>query len=181
MLVAGFVIADGSSLGGPFRHRQRDVNGLRFVRRSGEHGQLQGVEHWDALQSQRILPRLLQSLQVLDQGLSGPLAESWLDWRGRYLPELRAALAAIRSRAAAISRARLREVEETLDPLLPEPGRGETLSRKALWVVASTPGVSVVLNGARTPAYVDDALGILRWPPLPDAVAILDRFRAAGD
>ena len=111
-------------------------------------------------------------------GVSRPTV---LDWRGRYLPELRAALAAIRSRAAARSRARLGEVEEKLDPLLPEPGRGETLSRKALWVVASTRGVSVVLNGARTPAYVDDALGILRWPPLQDAVAILDRFRAAGD
>ena len=30
-----------------------------------------------------------------------------------------------------------------------------------------------MLNGARTPDYVDDALGILAWPPLPDAVAVL--------
>jgi hypothetical protein len=33
-------------------------------------------------------------------------------------------------------------------------------------VLASTPGVSSVLVGMRRGAYVDDALGILRWPPL---------------
>ena len=147
----------------------------------GASAHLQGIEHWDALESQRILPRLLQALQVLDQGLSGPLAESWQAWRARYLPELRAALGAIRQRAAARSRARVNEVEEKLDPLLPGARRAETLSRKALWVVASTPGVSLVLNGARTPQYVDDALGILRWPPLPDAVAVLERFSTGAD
>jgi len=147
----------------------------------GASAHLQGVEHWDALQSQRILPRLLQALQVLDQGLSGPLAQSWQEWRGRYLPELRAALGAIRNRAAVASRARVNEVEEKLDPLLPEGRRDETLSRKALWVVASTPGVSVVLNGARTPAYVDDALGVLGFPALANAVAVLERFGTGAD
>jgi uncharacterized protein YyaL (SSP411 family)/aryl-alcohol dehydrogenase-like predicted oxidoreductase len=147
----------------------------------GASAHLQGLEHWDALESQRILPRLLQALQVLDQGLSGPLAESWQAWRGRYLPELRTALEAVRFRAAERSRARVREVEEKLDPLLPAERRGDTLSRKALWVVASVPGVSAVLNGARRPEYVDDALGILGWPPLPDAVGVLRRFRAGAD
>ena len=79
------------------------------------------------------------------------------------------------------SRARVNEVEEKLDPLLPEARREETLSRKALWVVASTPGVSVVLNGARTPQYVDDALGVLRFPALANAVAVLERFATGAD
>jgi hypothetical protein len=147
----------------------------------GASAHLQGIEHWDALESQRILPRLLQALQVLDQGLSGPLAESFQAWRSRYLPELRAALGAIRQKAAARSRARVAEVEEKLDPLLAAERRDATLSRKALWVVASTPGVSVVLTGARTTAYVDDALEILRWAPLPDAVAVLRRFATGAD
>ena len=147
----------------------------------GASAHLQGIEHWDALESQRILPRVLQALQVLDQGLSGPLAESWQAWRARYLPELKAALAAIRHRAADRSRARVSEIEGRLDPLLPETRRAATLSRKALWVVASAPGVSAVLNGARTPAYVDDALGILAWPPLAGAVAVLEQFKAGAD
>lgn len=37
-----------------------------------------------------------------------------------------------------------------------------TLSQKALSVAASTPGVDVVLNGMRTPAYVDDSMEVMR-------------------
>jgi uncharacterized protein YyaL (SSP411 family)/aryl-alcohol dehydrogenase-like predicted oxidoreductase len=147
----------------------------------GATAHVKGIEHWDALESQRILPRVLQALQVLDQGLTGPLAQSWQEWRSRYLPELKAALNAIRHRAIEYSRARVSEIEARLDPLLPEARRGESLSRKAIWVVASTPGVTAVLNGARTPAYVDDALGVLAWPPLPGAMAVLQRFQAAAD
>ena len=39
-------------------------------------------------------------------------------------------------------------------------------------VLASTPGVPCVLNGMRTPAYVDDTLGILSWTLLDDVLPI---------
>jgi aryl-alcohol dehydrogenase-like predicted oxidoreductase len=68
-------------------------------------------------------------------------------------------------------------VAAAIDPLLPMERSGETLSRKALWVVASTPGVGSVLNGMRTPAYVDDTLGILRWPPLASALPVYEVIR----
>jgi uncharacterized protein len=67
-----------------------------------------------------------------------------------------------------------------MDPYLPAERRGESLSRKALWVLASTPGVSVALVGMRRPAYVADALGMLAWPlltpvePLYEAAQRLD-------
>lgn len=37
-----------------------------------------------------------------------------------------------------------------------------TFSQKALSVAAATPGVDVVLNGMRTPSYVDDSMGIMQ-------------------
>ena len=123
------------------------------------------------------MPRLTEAVQALDEGITGPLAERWRDWRNRYLPELRTLLSALRSRAAAQSRAVTDAVSAALDPLLPPARRAETLSRKALWVVASTPGVSCVLIGMRAPAYVDDALGILSWPPLPDARRVYTSMR----
>ena len=64
-----------------------------------------------------------------------------------------------------------------VDPLLPAERSGETLSRKALWVVASTSGVGSVLNGMRTAAYVDDTLGILRWPPLASVLPVYEGIR----
>jgi len=59
-----------------------------------------------------------------------------------------------------------------IDPLLPEIRRTALLSQKALWILASTPGVTSVLNGMRTSAYVEDSLAILAWPPHPDPGAI---------
>ncbi|NJL17616.1 MAG: hypothetical protein HC938_10830 [Nitrospira sp.] len=41
-----------------------------------------------------------------------------------------------------------------------------------LWILASTPGVTCVLNGMRTTGYVDDTLTILQWEPLKDTQPI---------
>ena len=138
---------------------------------------VRGLDHWQALESQRIMPRLLQVVQVLDQGLTGRIGETWQAWRSRYLPELHKLLAELRRQAAVKSQEATAGIAAALDPLLPAARRGESLSRKALWVVASTPGVSCVLNGMRSPGYVDDALGILSWPPLPDPLAVYEAVR----
>jgi hypothetical protein len=45
-------------------------------------------------------------------------------------------------------------------------------------VLASTPGVSCVLNGMRRPTYVDDSLGILAWPPLTDVAPIYQAIQS---
>jgi len=138
---------------------------------------VRGLEHWQALESQRILPRLLQVVQVLDEGLTGRIGETWQAWRSRYLPELQKLLGELRRQAALKSQQAAAGIAAAVDPLLPPERRGESLSRKALWVVASTPGVSCVLNGMRTAAYVDDALGILSWPALPDPIAVYEAVR----
>ncbi|KAB2960104.1 MAG: DUF255 domain-containing protein [Candidatus Methylomirabilis oxygeniifera] len=82
-------------------------------------------------------------------------------------------------RLAASSSRRVHDaISAAIDPLLSEARRGESLSRKALWALASTPGVSCVLNGMRTRDYVHDSLGILPWPPLADVIPI---YQAAQD
>jgi hypothetical protein len=134
--------------------------------------EVRSLEHWDALESQRILPRLYQPIQVLDRHLTGPLAASWHEWKSRYLPAVTAVLGELRRRAASRSRAVERRIAEAVDPLLPPERRGESLSRKALWTVASTPGVSCVLVGMRQEAYVEDALAVLPWPPLAEPNAV---------
>ena len=90
------------------------------------------------------------------------------------MPELLTFLKVIRREAALTSRRNTEAIRQLLDPLLPEARRKETPSRKALWVLASTPGVTCVLNGMRTPAYVEDSLGILTWPPVGDVTSIFD-------
>jgi uncharacterized protein YyaL (SSP411 family)/aryl-alcohol dehydrogenase-like predicted oxidoreductase len=135
----------------------------------GLDAQVKGVDHWEQLEGQRIVPRVGAVLEALDQGLSGALAEQWGEWRGRYLPELQALLAAGRGRAAAKSAASIRVVREALLPALPDERRAEPLSRLASWVAGSAPGVTAVLVGMRREKYVDDLLPVLAWPPLAES------------
>jgi aryl-alcohol dehydrogenase-like predicted oxidoreductase len=108
------------------------------------------------------------------------VGERWQAWRDRYLSELLTLLKELRREATVKSREKTAAITNLLDPFLPESKRKESLSRKALWVLASTPGVTCVLNGMRTPAYVDDSLGILGWEPLPDVRRIYAAIKKSG-
>ncbi|MEW6247740.1 MAG: aldo/keto reductase [Nitrospirota bacterium] len=129
---------------------------------------VQGLEHWEQIEAQMIAPHVDQVLRALGTLLTGTQAERWEVWRDRYVPELLALLKEMRREATERSRATTAAIARAIDPLLPEERRKESLSRKALWIVASTPGVTCVLNGMRTTAYVEDALGVLQWSPLAD-------------
>ena len=87
-------------------------------------------------------------------------------------------LSGLRREATERSRAKTAMVSATLDPLLPETRRKEPLSRKALWLLASTPGITSVLNGMRTRDYVEDSLAILKWEPAPTVRPVYDGMRS---
>ncbi len=127
---------------------------------------VKSLEHWEQIESQMIAPHINQVLRALSQHLTGELGDRWQQWRERYIPDLLALLKEIRREATLKSREKTDAIAGTINPLLPEARRQASLSRKALWVLASTPGVTSVLNGMRTPAYVAESLGILRWPLL---------------
>lgn len=57
---------------------------------------------------------------------------------------------------------RLRYLPVRFGHLYPELGESLSFSQKALLIAGNTPGVDVVLNGMRTPAYVQDAMGALK-------------------
>ena len=138
---------------------------------------IQNVEHWEQIESQMIAPHLNQVLRALTQHFTGDLADRWQHWRDRYLPDLLRLLRELRREATIKSREKTGAVTRTIDPLLPDAHRTDTLSRKALWVLVSTPGVTCVLNGMRTPAYVDDSLAVLSWAPLRDVRAIYESVK----
>ena len=109
---------------------------------------------------------------TLDRQLDDETASRWATWRDRYTQELDRLLRAIGRQAAEKSQARSAAVAAAIDPELPAERRGESLSQKALWALASTSGVTCVLVGMRTPEYVDDALAVLAWPPLEGAESL---------
>lgn len=130
--------------------------------------QIHGLEQWEQIESQMIAPHVNQVLGAISRQAAGAAAVAWEAWRDRYVPELLALLGEVRRHATERSRRRVRAVAEAVAPHLPEARRKEPLSRQALWVLTSTPGVTSVLNGMRTPTYVDDSMGVMEWPPLGD-------------
>jgi hypothetical protein len=140
---------------------------------------VQNVEHWDQIESQTIGPHVNRVFQLLTQHFTGRKEEEkiWESWRDKYVPELVALLKVMRMEAAQKSAKKLSEIGQVLDPLLPEDKREESFSRKALWTLASTPGITSVLNGMRHPVYVDDSLAILQWEPLPHPRPILEALQ----
>ncbi len=139
---------------------------------------LHGLEHWEQIEHQMIAPHVNQVLQAIPRVLGGTSAEQkWEAWRDRYVPRLLTLLGLLRRTAAEKSRARTQQVAASVDPLLPETKRMESMSRKALWVLASTPGVTCVLNGMRTVQYVEDSIAVLGWNRLSDPQAV---YKAAA-
>ena len=141
---------------------------------------IQGLEHWEQLERQMIAPQVNQAIQALSRLLTGEPSERWESWRDRYVPELLNLLQGLRRESTERSRARTAAVARAIDPLLPEARRQDTLSRKALWILAGTPGVTCVLNGMRTPHYTDDSLAILRWEPVKDVIRLYEQMKTVA-
>ena len=136
--------------------------------------QIQGLEHWEQIEQQMIAPHVNQVVQALSRHLTGTAAEQWEAWRDRYVPQLLTLLGGLRREATERSRAKTASVSAVLDPQLPETRRTESLSRKALWVLASIPGVTSVLNGMRSRDYVEDSLAVMGWEPLTGVKQIFE-------
>ena len=116
------------------------------------------LAQWDELESQIILPRVNQVLGSLTHAMSSDKA--WRDFQKRYATELEKLLLAMRKRASDRARQQARSIHEAVDTHLPEALRTEPLSRKALAVLHSTPGVTSVLVGMRQERYVADVLEV---------------------
>ncbi|MGH7166334.1 MAG: aldo/keto reductase, partial [Nitrospiraceae bacterium] len=145
---------------------------------------VESLEQWEQIENHMIAPHINQVLRALTQHLTGDLGDRWKSWQERYLPDLLALLKEMRREATVRSREKTEAMTAVIDPLLPEARRRASLSQKALWVLASTPGVTCVLNGMRTPAYVEDSIAILSWASLPDPrriyETISETMRTAG-
>ena len=139
---------------------------------------IHNLEHWDQIESQMIAPHINQALQAAAKHLSREQATAWQNWQNQYIPNLVILLKIVRQEAAKKSEQHLQTITAALDRFLPEEKRGEPLSRKALWSLTSTPGVTCVLNGIRTSDYVADSLTILGWEPLQNPQAIFESMRS---
>jgi hypothetical protein len=140
--------------------------------------QIEDYAQWQQVEQQYVIPRINHLAASLGRSGAVGQEERWTRWWERCRPALHALLVEVGRIAGERSRERAGVVAGMIDPALPAERRGESLSRKALWIVASTPGVTTVLVGMRRPEYVADAAAVLAWPPLPRAAEVYGRLHA---
>jgi uncharacterized protein len=148
---------------------------------SGLPDEVEDFVQWRQIEQQYVIPRINHVVGSVARGLPEEARGSWGAWWDRYLPALQALLAEIGRTVAQRGRSRTDSIAKVIDPLLPEERRGEPLSRKATWVLASTPGVSAVLVGMRRPEYVRDLMRVIDWPPHPDPLEVYRHLKDAID
>lgn len=139
---------------------------------------IESLVEWEDLEARAVAPRVLQAVEALDRGVRGELGTVWVAFRERYLLGMEQLFASLRKRAWDRSRRTSGTLSRSLDGALPPDRRGSSLSQKALFAVESARGVTTVLVGMRTPAYVDDALPVMSWPAHQEPSAL---FLAARD
>ncbi len=140
--------------------------------------QIHNLEHWDQIESQMLVPHLNQALQVATKHLNPERATAWQNWQAQYIPNLHRLFKIVRQEAAQKSQEQLQSITATLDRFLPEDKRKEPLSRKALWSLTSTLGVTCVLNGIRKSDYVEDSLTLLKWKALRNPQEIFESMQS---
>lgn len=129
------------------------------------------VEHWEQIFSRAVQPQIAGNLQVIDrtmQAQGGEPHARWADWRDRFVaaanPVLRLISQFLEQRAAGVSADVRRRLGEAWPEWTPKEVREASLSRQAIAAVAGLEGVTTVLCGMRSEAYVADACGVMRLP-----------------
>jgi len=171
------VLAPGIHAGGQGIAPSEFFNWSRELRAARP--QIRGLEHWEHIEQQMIIPQVNRAMETVSRHLPATLSEQWESWKTRYVQELPALLRGLRHEASELSRSRTAAVAHAINPLLPEARRSESLSRKALWILAGTSGITCVLNGMRTTQYVDDALPVLRWEPFTNSMTVYQQLKSA--
>jgi aryl-alcohol dehydrogenase-like predicted oxidoreductase len=115
-----------------------------------------------------IVPEAQRGIRALVSALDHPPDPARLDAIQTYQDDLNALVEPLQTRATRQDKRVSEQIRAAISPALPSAWQQERLSRIALGFVASTPGVACVLNGMRQPAYVEDSIGVLTLPPIPD-------------
>lgn len=138
------------------------------------------------------VPTLEELRTAITQGFT-PAANTWLlnadqtlktnpryaAWRAEFAARLDAVMLALEHKTSQALSERARALREAITRSGVDVS-AHTLSQLALGAILNLPGVSCVLNGMRTPAYVQDSFGALDVI-MPAARSVLERFRAEGD
>lgn len=132
-----------------------------------------GIDQWTQVSQEMLLPQVHYLIQELDKHFSASENKRWENWRNGYIGSIEELVKAVYNECSVASQEHSDEISARIDSSFPDPWKAESLSRKALGVIAHTPGVTCALNGMRRPEYVEDAMGVMTLPPIKNSMEIL--------
>ena len=133
--------------------------------------EIHGWEQWDYEKEYRIMPQIYQDVNYLENIM--PADAEWQEWVVEFSQSLFKLLEIATTHFKTSKHAFAEMFCQRLDELDPALKSSASLSRKALRILRSIPGVDCILLGMRKKDYVNDAMETLKEPPIQDAVSIL--------
>jgi len=127
-----------------------------------------------------VVPEAQRGLSAIVGALGHPPDPTHMEQVQEYQDALNALVEPLQARASRQDVGVGEQIRAAIQPHLPRVLWNESLSRIALNFVASTPGVSSVLCGMRHPTYVEDAVGVMTLPAIPDVTAVAHALRGAA-
>ncbi len=130
-------------------------------------------DYWDPVMERYIIPPVTKWLRETDARFRGH--PGWAPWKKSFIAGVNAAVEGIERYLQSAAQPQSDRARALLYDA-GYPHSNEPLSRIALSLLLQLDGVSSVLNGMRSPAYVEDSMGA---PGLPDveALQIIHKFQ----
>ena len=126
--------------------------------------QIQNRDHWEQIAQQYLIPLIHTYLGQTIEACPNAHQAGWKDMQGEYVGAINRLLSLVSGRFNRIASMQAEPISKALNQVLEGEERKLTLSQKALNIVTSSPGVSVVLNGMKRSEYVADAMGLMSVP-----------------
>ena len=140
---------------------------------------VQDRNHWEQILQQHLIPQINAYLRQTGVACLNQHQTEWEGLLAQYVDALNSLFATITEIFNRMGAEKVEPISQALNLYLSDEQGALTLSQRALNFVASSPGVSVVLNGMKHEAYVEDAMQIMEMPDFPQPLALIESVARA--
>ena len=135
---------------------------------------VQNRDHWEQILQRHLIPQINAYLGQTSHAWPTQHQTEWETLLQEYAQALNTLFVTVAEIFNCVEAEQVEPIQQALQPYLSDDERKLTLSQKALNFVASSPGVSVVLNGMKREAYVSDAMGIMSVSDFANPIELVE-------
>ncbi len=163
---------------GIFDSVQNEVNVHLFYdvaqQLGGFMSRIQDRNHWEQILQQHLIPQINAYLRQTGIACLNQHQAEWEGLLAQYVEALNSLFVTITEIFNRVDAEKVEPISQALNLHLSDDQGALSLSQRALNFVASSAGVSVVLNGMKREEYVEDAMGIMEMPDFPQPLTLIE-------